>query len=208
MQMSDLILAIEERSEGSLAPYTGRIMRMGLSPAGNGKYTGRKISSSQEMQVRKFAKAHNARFFFDDEYGTRSSDYRGAFYRAYPPSFHGRYFCAYCGRLIKGRTLTVDHLYPVARVSQSAPLRKKMKRQGINGLNDPKNLVPACWNCNKKKGTKMGLWIIRGKLGRSARLWYVRWCLRIIFLAAAAAAAIAKIQYGSIPFFYFFHFPG
>ena len=194
--MEDRIMAIEEREPGCLEPYAAKIEGLGLRYAGGGKYTGHRMSLGQESRVRRFAETHGARFFFDDEYGTRSADYRKVFYKAYRPAFRGKYFCAYCGRLISGRTLTVDHLYPVAKVSKSVKMRKKLKKQGINGLNDPENLVPACAWCNRRKGTKTGLWVLRGKLGRSAKLWYARWTIRIV---AAVSAAVYLAGYMSSP---------
>lgn len=187
--MTDRIIAIEEKEPGCLKPYEKKIFSMGLQQTGNGKYSCHRRSLGHEEKVRKFAEKHGARFFFDDEYGTRSTDYRKTFFSTYPPAIGGMYFCAYCGRLVSRKKVTIDHIYPVAKVSKSVKLRKKLKARGIMSLNDAGNLTPACMKCNKAKGTKMGLWIIRGKIGRSARLWYIRWAVRITALAAAAAYA-------------------
>ena len=64
--------------------------------------------------------------------------------------------------------MTVDHLYPVAKVSRDPALQKKLKRQGIDDLNSEKNLVAACYRCNQAKAAQMGPWIRKGKIGRDA----------------------------------------
>jgi len=45
--------------------------------------------------------------------------------------------CAYCGRRSPDVTLEVDHIIPVAE----------------GGSDDPENLITACWDCNRGKGT-------------------------------------------------------
>lgn len=185
--MSDnRIIAVEEKEKGSLSRYAGRLQRLGLDYMGDGKYVGEWKSVRQELDVRNFAKRYKARFFFDDEFGSRTRDYRTVFFRTYKPAVRGMYFCAYCGRLLTEKKMTVDHLYPVAKVSRSMKMRKKLRREGINSLNDARNLVPACMPCNRHKKDRMGLWILRGKIGRSAFLWHIRWCLRYALLVMVA----------------------
>lgn len=178
------MIAVEEKKEGSLYRYAGKLKSLGLDYEGNGKYVGEWKTVKQEMAVRNFAKKHKARFFFDDEYGSRTRDYRTVFHRTYKPAIGGRYFCAYCGRLLTEKQLTVDHLYPVAQVSRSMKMRKKLQHKNITSLNDAKNLVPACMSCNRRKKDRMGLWILRGKIGRYAFLWHIRWMIRYALLAA------------------------
>ena len=50
-----------------------------------------------------------------------------------------------------------------------------VKRCG--SVNDIRNLAPACRDCNSKKSDKMGLWVIRGWLGKYKLYWII---LRII----------------------------
>ena len=57
-----------------------------------------------------------------------------------------------------------------------------MKICNIKNINSVKNLVPACERCNKRKGHKMGAWIIRGFLGKHFLFWVVIWILRLIIL--------------------------
>lgn len=53
-----------------------------------------------------------------------------------------------------------------------------MKRMNIENINDQKNLVASCQLCNSRKGSKAGLWIIRGLLGR----YYLSWIIFYITL--------------------------
>ena len=48
---------------------------------------------------------------------------------------------------------------------------------GISDINDVKNLVPSCEKCNSKKGSKMGLWLIRGDIGKHFGIWLFWWSL-------------------------------
>ena len=62
--------------------------------------------------------------------------------------------------------------------SRSQKHRKKHppgKRCG--SVNDIRNLAPACRDCNSKKSDKMGLWVVRGWLGKYKLYWII---LRII----------------------------
>lgn len=205
--MSDnRMIAVEEKEEGSLCRYAKRLQGFGLDYMGDGKYAGEWKSVRQELNVRDFAKKHKARFFFDDEFGSRTRDYRTVFHRTYRPAVRGRYFCAYCGRLLTEKQLTVDHLYPVAKVSRSMKMRKKLRREGIMSLNDAKNLVPACMSCNRHKKDRMGLWILRGKIGRSAFLWHMRWMARYAMLVLFAMYLWGVHEHGVMYVPFDFHF--
>jgi len=71
------------------------------------------------------------------------------------------------------------------------------KLYGISGANDAKNLVAACRRCNSKKGTKMGLWIVRGFLGRSELLWKIRKLARIAIIAVIYYEIFGLSVFGS-----------
>lgn len=99
--------------------------------------------------------------------GTRGTAYRRDFFKRYKP-VHGKYYlCAYCGKKLTRQKSTVDHIIPVAKAAQSLKLQKMLFRMGIADINDPRNLVASCARCNKKKSDKMGLWIIRGFIGKN-----------------------------------------
>ena len=109
-------------------------------------------------------------------------DYRKTFFSNNPPVIHNNYFCAYCGKLVNKENITVDHLYPIGAVKKDPKLQKKLKRKGIKDINDKKNLVPACRTCNKKKSANLGIWIIKGKIGKHQFLWIIRHLIRLIII--------------------------
>lgn len=123
-------------------------------------------------------------FFFTNKNFERNGSYRNTFLQNNEPIFLKRYyFCAYCGKPIKKEKVEVDHLYPIGRVKYKRRLKRRLKRKGISNVNDQKNLVPSCKKCNRRKGRKMGMWVIRGKIGRVQKLWYLRHGIRITFLS-------------------------
>lgn len=113
----------------------------------------------------------------------RSTTYRKTFFKNTHPAIANRYFCTYCGRLLKKKDVTVDHLYPINVAQKSRRLRRKLKRKGITDINDIQNLVPACKKCNSRKGKRMGIWILRGKLGRHKAYWIARYGIRLMAFA-------------------------
>lgn len=48
--------------------------------------------------------------------------------------------CHYCGTMTKRADVTLDHVYPKA----------------LGGRNEARNLVPACFSCNQRKGARVG----------------------------------------------------
>ena len=69
--------------------------------------------------------------------------------------------------------MEVDHLIPVARAKKGGFARQMLKEEGIANVNDVRNLVPSCRRCNRRKGTKMGVWYIRGILGKYPVYWKI-----------------------------------
>ena len=102
---------------------------------------------------------------FATEFSERSYGYRNDFIDE-GPTFGKYWLCAYCGKLLTEKTLTVDHLIPVAQARDSSFTEWYMKRHGYKTINDKRNLVAACERCNKRKGKQTGFWIIRGRIGR------------------------------------------
>jgi 5-methylcytosine-specific restriction endonuclease McrA len=116
---------------------------------------------------------------------TRSTDYRKTYFKANKPAVEARYRCAYCGRWLKYKDTTVDHIFPVNRMMYSQAVRDRAKKHGITDTNCSANLVCACRRCNSKKGTKMGLWIPRAFLGRHEEFWRAVRVSEVILLVAA-----------------------
>ena len=112
----------------------------------------------------------------------RSTNYRQTFFSNNKPFIKDRYFCAYCGKLVKKRDITIDHLFPIDAVKKSFYSRLKMRMKGFNDINDVRILVPACLSCNQRKSNKTGLWILKGKIGRSNTLWIIRKIFKVVIL--------------------------
>ncbi|WP_236884397.1 HNH endonuclease [Clostridium baratii] len=111
----------------------------------------------------------------------RSNDYRKKFLSS-NNGIKGYFFCAYCGKIMDINTLTVDHIFPIERTAKSNLLKKILRMMNIENINDIKNLAPCCKRCNSRKGSKVGLWTIRGLLGRYKFTWPTIW-ITIIFIS-------------------------
>lgn len=138
------------------------------------------VSRRKMRKIEQYCNRKHLKFYIDNEYGKRSTNYRQTFFSGNSPAFGNHYFCAYCGSPVRADKITIDHLFPVGKVSKDLHLQKKMKLLGIPSVNSSRNLVPACGRCNRKKSTKMGIWIIRGFIGKFQFLWYLRWTVRIL----------------------------
>lgn len=115
----------------------------------------------------------------------RSSDYRRTFFKNNPGLFGtNKYQCVYCGKIKDKKKIQVDHLIPVHRVKKRGLGRLLMKIKNINDINSLKNLVPSCAKCNQRKSSKMGLWLIKGILGKHFIWWILVWIVRIFIIFA------------------------
>ena len=113
----------------------------------------------------------------------RSTDYRRQFLKHNKGIFGGgNFFCSYCGRLLTPKRMTVDHLIPINKVKRRGLARFFMKIRGIKNINDVNNLIPSCSHCNSRKSDKIGLWIIKGDIGKHNWYWIVK---RSVVLAIA-----------------------
>lgn len=157
------------------------------------------VDKRASKRLKNYCDRNGIRFKVRNDFGERRPDYRSTFFKNNKPAFGDKYICAYCGRLLKREKVTVDHLYPVGKVNESMRLQKKLQRKNILNVNDRQNLVSSCEDCNKKKGKKLGGWIIRGKIGRYKWLWVLRYIMRtavfcvaiiIIYLVATGQIAI------------------
>lgn len=125
----------------------------------------------------------------------RSSGYRREFMSRNP----GPWRCRYCGRALRrDGDMEVDHLVPVAAAQKSPVARQILASIGAESVNDAPNLVPSCHACNARKGSKTGLWLIRGVLGAHRSYWIalriaqallVAVCLWLVFGGGFARAA-------------------
>ena len=136
------------------------------------------IEDTEFKRLLRFCNFH--RITATTAFSGRSSNYRQKAFDSWTPLRDGRYRCVYCGRKLDKDHVEVDHLYPVGAVKRNFRLQKRLKTAGRGSVNDVDNLVPACSGCNRRKGMKMGKWIIKGKLGRHPVYWKVRLVLIII----------------------------
>lgn len=125
-----------------------------------------------------FCKKYRLRCDVIPEQYMRSGDYRKEFFKETKPVTPAKYRCAYCGRKLTYKQVQVDHVIPVNKMSYDKGVRFFAKQFGIENVNDTKNLVSSCRHCNLSKGTKMGMWVWRGFLGKSELLWKIRIGLR------------------------------
>lgn len=187
-------VVVDCRSQGILR-YHFRLRRFGLDRGEGKKYRGL-VTERKLERLKAYCREKHLKFYIDNRYGTRGSSYRARFLRNNDPVLGMFYFCAYCGRPVSKKYVTVDHLYPVAKVSRDPALQKKLRRQGIDDLNSEKNLVPACYRCNQAKAAQMGPWIRKGKIGRHAWVWILRWVLRITLITVVGLAVWYLYQQG------------
>lgn len=166
----------------------------------NDKFYKDNATKRQQNRIRQYCRDHHLKFFYDNEYGERSSNYRRLYFQYHEPDAKGRYRCVYCGRKYPKNMITVDHIYPVAQVSKSLKLQKKIKKKGIPSLNSVENLVAACRACNQAKSDKMGKWIRKGRLGQHAWYWTMRkigfGILLLLLLIAIACIYLVLFQPG------------
>lgn len=174
---------------------------MGFMFRRTGKYTGvwqKKTEDPSDAEACKdFAEANKLLCLIEYPQERRSADYRQQFFRTNMGLYHkGKHYqCAYCGRIFPKDQITVDHLLAVKGAQRSAIIKGLLRKLGITDINDPKNLVPACRHCNSQKGSKGGIWILRGLLGKYFALWVVRWIARIVIVALCAYFAIRIIPW-------------
>ena len=89
--------------------------------------------------------------------------------------------CVYCGRKFPTNSITVDHVVPVSLSKRSKIARAWLKSRGFKNIDDERNLVPACYQCNhlKKDSTNI-IWFFRAYLGKYTWWWVCVWMFRIV----------------------------
>lgn len=113
----------------------------------------------------------------------RSGDYRKKFFDKNHPIFKDYYICAYCGRLLKKKDVTVDHIISIRKAQKSKVLQFVLRLIKINDINDEKNLTASCAMCNRKKGQKLNLYyVLRGILGRKTWYWVIYYIVAMMTL--------------------------
>lgn len=142
------------------------------------------LTKRQKDKLIDYCKKNHIRYHIDNDFGKRNN-YRAIYFESNRPVIGNRYFCAYCGILISRRNVTVDHIYPVHLADTDFKTQRMLSRKGWKSINDVRNLVAACRKCNSRKSDKTGLWILRGKIGKSSTLWILRHSIRIAIAGIA-----------------------
>ena len=148
------------------------------------------LSARAYRRAAAYCERERIRYRLDNGFGDRGAGYRRAFFAAHPPHTRaGKYYCAYCGRKMARRAMTVDHIWPVDAASKDPAVQRRLRRMGCRSVNDPRNLAAACRRCNERKGAKTGWWVARGMIGRHPAVWRARAAARLALAAALAYAA-------------------
>ncbi|MBR0145581.1 MAG: hypothetical protein IJM25_02845 [Eubacterium sp.] len=162
-----------------------RLTRLGLMDDGI-DYSGQ-VTKRNFRKLKRYSEKNGLTLRLTNALGRRRADYRRRFFSGHKPDIGNRYICVYCGKWMKREKVTVDHLYPVGCASRDVRLQKKLERQGIRNINDRRNLVASCKSCNARKANQMGLWILRGKLGRHPGFWFLLYMAGMAAIAGAGA---------------------
>ena len=162
-----------------------RLTRLGLTDDGI-DYSGQ-VTKRNFRKLKRYSEKNGLTLRLTNALGRRRADYRRRFFSGHKPDIGNRYICVYCGKWMKREKVTVDHLYPVGCASRDVRLQKKLERQGIRNINDQRNLVASCKSCNARKANQMGLWILRGKLGRHPGFWFLLYMAGMSAIAGAGA---------------------
>lgn len=178
--------------------YTGKryrkyLIKKGLYQASENKYRGT-VTSRDFGKIRSRGSASSATVRLDNDLGSRNASYRKQFWKHAKPIWGESYLCAYCGRLLKKGTLTVDHLYPVGKAQKSIMAQKMLRLIGLNNINSYKNLVPACVKCNQKKGQKTGLWLLRGIIGRHQHIRLLINIIKALIIGILIVAVVYMLK--------------
>ncbi len=136
----------------------------------------------------RYAKDRGLRYELLDKNVKRNTSYKAKWVRENPP-FLGMYLCAYCGRIVRAKNITVDHIVSVGRASTS--LRYARSGKDVNAI---ENLCGACSNCNSIKDAKGGLWVLRGKIFRHRFMRLMRFLFRLCLAAALVYFALTLWQ--------------
>lgn len=182
-------MAYVEIRNGKQKTYNCRfeLKQYGLAFNKTGKYTGfwkGNVEDDKLEQLKEYCLKKKILLRVIDERYTRSSDYRDTFFDNNHGFFDNDkyYHCSYCGKIIKKENVSVDHLFPIHKVrngNYTKFYRNLLSHFKINNINDKRNLIASCERCNKRKGKKGGLWIIRGFIGKYYMTWVIIYLLVI-----------------------------
>ena len=138
------------------------------------------VPVSDRKKLERFLKRRNLSYKCYERNWERSSGYRERYFASIKPPYR----CRYCNRKLKKENATVDHIVPVALVKNSEKARKRLLNKGITNVNDPDNLCISCFECNQRKGERLGIWYYRAQWGRNPAYWTIKRLLKILLIGA------------------------
>ena len=160
-----------------------KLKKIGATPHANGCWT---IEDEEKDYVTKICEKYRLKYTWYKKEWSRSGNYRDVFFQFYDPPYR----CRYCHKRLPEHKVEVDHLVPVAKAKKRRYARFLLRIQGIQNVNDRRNLVASCHKCNKRKRDNMGLWYIRGRLGKYRVYWLIRDILLLVLLMGACYVGI------------------
>lgn len=174
--------------------YKDHLTSLGFSHV-KGKYV-IQLDDEDEIQTMKtLLESYRTKYQSYPNSYLRSGDYRKKFFDKNKPIFRDYYICAYCGKFLKKKDVTVDHIISIRKAQRSKVLQFVLRLVRINDINDEKNLTASCERCNKKKGQKLSFsYVIRGILGRKSGYWIIYYIVLIIMFIFFVFSVISLIS--------------
>lgn len=127
---------------------------------------------------------------YEERWG-RSSDYRKNFLNAYEKPYR----CRYCNRRLTEETMVIDHIIPVGAVKKDIKhARAYLNMQGMETVNDVRNLAASCQRCNASKRDKMGIWLFRAWIGKFRIYWLIRFVVRLVLFCFLVLVILYLLQ--------------
>lgn len=164
-----------------MQPNVAKLLKKGKNTKCKGRYYTSNYINKPKKEMTKLQHLGIRCECYPVEY-ERASNYRQIFFSR----TSGPYTCRYCNKKLQKNQIYVDHIIPVSKAQKKHYARIILSVRHCTNVNDIKNLAPACKNCNLKKSDKMGLWVIRGWLGKYRLYWIMQKML--IFLCIVLMA--------------------
>lgn len=164
------------------------IRKLGFSLLYKGKRSTRwELKTEEEnkefiRKCEKFCHKKNYEFILAEDRYSRSSTYRKNYLEAHS-GWHGLYICMYCSKVVPVNKLSIDHIIPVDKAMRCRSAKFLLFINGIENVNDLKNLGPSCRKCNQKKSNKMNAyWILRARIGKIPFSWVLIWSIKLLIV--------------------------
>ena len=159
-EISCIDVFVEEKKQW-MEPYQCS-QKQSKDDQGNTSYYQHLEGTADEIkQIEKKCKKWFYKYRIYSKRWDRSADYRKVFFE----NTKGPYECRYCHKRISRKYMQIDHIVPVLQAKKNPRARNILKRMHAESVNDLVNLAPCCSRCNRQKGSKMGIWVLKGCFG-------------------------------------------